>query len=719
MIVSIDFETRSRCPIEHGSHAYARDPSTSILCMAYKIEDGPTWLWAPGDIFPADLQEAILAGCTMRAFNAAFECFIWDMVAVPQHGWPAVKDSQWRCTAAQAANLCLPRNLEGACVVAGVESQKSKRGKALIKLLCVPQKITKKNKDEWNDDPALLWELYAYCMQDVNAEHSLAESIPEMGEREKATWLLDLQINKRGIPIDVETVNAALAIMEQAKQEAGLELGILTDFTVGAGTQVNQIRDFCNAQISGLNLKNLQKATIEAALERPDVQNSSVQKVLSLRQEGSKASTGKYTSMAATVSSRGRVHDVLLYYGANTGRWSGKKMQPHNFPRVGVPNKLIPSLISVIRTRNLDLLDAVFGRPMAALSKGLRNMIVAPQGRKFVVVDFSAIEARVLAWLAGETWKVKAFFDFDAGLTEDDNYVNAARGITEMTGIEADRQIGKVAELSLGYQGGVGAWNSMAKNYGLDLGMSEGDTAETLAREWCFDNWGGFCRVLDLPKNADIRNPKLDWADRVRYLDSLSQKLWIEVKRHALADTIKEGWRKSHPETTKFWKDVNRAACHAVNTSGPQYAGPVCFYRQGRYLFCRLPCGRNLCYVDPAIESRPIETDDNGEMKTVYRNCLRYKRARGKQWFKEFTYGGSLVENITQAVARDFLVEAMFAAERNNYAVTFHVHDEIIAEVDENFGSVEELEQIMSVVPAWGEGCPIAAAGFEGERYHK
>lgn len=310
----------------------------------------------------------------------------------------------------------------------------------------------------------------------------------------------------------------------------------------------------------------------------------------------------------------------------------------------------------------LDTIDTIYGRPLSVISDCLRAMLVAGEGKDFIAADFANIEGRVLAWLAGETWKVQAFKDYDAGTGPDLYKLAYARAF----GLEAgavtkdQRQVGKVMELALGYQGGVGAFQTMARGYGVK--MADND-----------------------------------------------------------ADEIKKKWRAAHPKVVQFWRDLEDAAIDAAQRPGTTTrAAKILFKRNGSFLFARLPSGRCLCYPYPRVVEKEMPWTDF-EGKKVFRPALVYKTvdAVTKAWGETDTYGGKLAENVTQAVARDVLSAALLRLEQHGYDVVMHVHDEIVSEVPESFGSVDEMEEIMERVPTWAEGLPIATEGWRGKRYRK
>ena len=649
MRVVFDFETRSAGPAlgKVGAWEYAKNATTEVLCMAYKVGPAATCLWLPGDGFPAELRRAIDRHFTWWAHNAFFERSIWRHIMQTRHNWPSIPDSQWRCSAAAAAAMSLPRSLAGAGAALGLARQKDEGGHQLMLQMCKPRAARKAEDPAqryWFDDEARKQRLYSYCIADVDSQAELVDELQALPDREVSVWHLDQKINARGLPVDTETVAAAGCVLADCKRRDDQRIARLTGGKVTAATQRESLLNWLRANVAA-PVPDVTKATIAklAALPLGDT----VAQVLAIRQSQGLTSTAKYEPLATT--SDGRLRDLLLYHGASTGRWSGRRFQPQNLPRDGVAADEIETLIEAIRTTNTELLALLYGDALSALSMAIRNCVTAEEGKRLIVVDFSAIEARVLAWLAGEEWKLAAFDAFDAGHGEDMYRLSAAR-----IGSGVSRQIGKVAELALGYQGGVGAFQKMASNYGLS--------------------------VTD-----------------------------------AKADSIKNAWRAAHPETVDLWHQAQAAAIAATVTPGAHVAGPLTFYRAGRYLYCRLPSGRNLTWVDPEIrqETPPWDGPDIDVLTYMGTNC------ETRKWERKGTYGGDLVQSATQATARDLLVGAMFRAEKAGYPIVSHVHDELVCEVDEDFGSLAELERIVSTVPEWAAGCPIAAAGFEGKRYHK
>jgi DNA polymerase len=651
----IDFETYSAADLPAcGLDNYASHPTTGVHCMAYCFDDGLVHLWTPSYGFanavgPSPLQH-IAAGGTVVAHNAAFELAIWNKVCVPKYGWPELRPEQMRCTMAQAYAMSLPGSLDKASAALGIDQKKDMAGARVMMQLAKP----KTDGTFWKleDDPDKFQKLYGYCKQDVEVERALDERMMQLSPQEQALWVLDYKINQRGVQVDLPSINAAIKLVEAEKARLDREMLRTTGGVVGKCSEVQLLVKWIRTQ--GVEIQGLAKADVLDALtgELPPL----VKSALHLRQEGGKSSTAKLTAMRDRASADGRVRGTLQYHGASTGRWAGRGIQVQNFPRprVGTKPSHINDIIDHLDDR--DYIDINYGPVMDAMADSLRAMITAKQGHELIAMDFSAIEARVLAWLAGEEKVLEIF------RTHGKIYEHAASGIYNKP-IEAvtkdERQIGKVAVLALGYGGGVGAFQSMARVYGV--------------------------------KVADDK-----------------------------ADEIKKAWRDSHKRIVRYWYDLEGAAINAVELGVVCKAGPagrqIAFVKKGSFLWCRLPSGRVLCYPYPQIKD--IETPW-GETKSA----LVFMSVNGttNKWEETKTYGGSLSENVTQAVARDLLAEALPRLEDNGFPVVFHAHDEVVVEISTSLSNDAEhrVEQLLSELPAWATGLPVTAEGWRAKRYRK
>lgn len=652
----IDFETYSAADLPAcGLNNYASDPTTGVHCIGWCFDDeqvelvGSASQWWPE--IPDRIAAHVRAGGTVVAHNAAFELAIWNRICVPKYGWPRLAPEQMRCTMAQAYAMSLPGSLEKASAALGITKQKDMVGARIMMQVAKP----KADGTFWTpaDDPAKFDKLYAYCKQDVEVERELDSRMMRLSPEEQALWVLDYKINQRGVRVDLASIDKAIALVEAEKTRLDKEMLKATGGVVGKCTEVQLLVKWIRAQ--GVEIEGLAKSDVLDALKVEDMP-AAVRKALLLRQEAAKSSTAKLIAMRQRASKDGRVRGTLQYHGASTGRWAGRGIQVQNFPRprVGTKPRHIEDIIAHLGDR--DYLDMCYGPVLDAMADSLRAMITATPGNELIAMDFSAIEARVLAWLAGQESVLDIF------RTHGKIYEHAAAGIyrKDISAVTKDeRQIGKVAVLALGYGGGVGAFQSMARVYGV--------------------------KVED-----------------------------------ALADEIKKAWREAHPKIVRYWYELEDAAINAVELGEACGAGVqgrhVTFKKNGSFLWCRLPSGRVLCYPYPTVKQ--IETPW-GELKPA----LHFMSVNGttNKWEETKTYGGSLAENITQAVARDLLAQALPRLEASGFPVVFHAHDEAVVEIpaDAEASAIEKAEHLMSVVPAWAKGLPLSAEGWRAFRYRK
>jgi DNA polymerase len=690
----IDFETRSTVDIKRtGAYVYAEDPTTDLWCACYAFDDGPIETWRPGQPCPDDIFDHVLAGGVVYAHNAAFERVIWKHILAPRYGWPEPLTRQWRCTMTMAYAMALPGALEDAAPAAGIEHRKDAAGHRLMLQMSRPRKIKDQNylaeavrgyflrfgrngplqdansvaKREWCrrnaesvlvwwDDPTKVERLIAYCRQDVEVERQLAKRLRPLKESELALWHLDQVVNDRGVHVDQALCHAAKAVVATTAERLDEEMRRVTDGAVTACSNVGQLIGFVRG--FGVDTESIAKDVIEELLAK-DLP-APVRRALELRREAAKASVAKIDALLKGTSPDGRARGLLQFHAASTGRWAGRRFQPQNIKRPSVED--VTDIIDTVLTGDADLVEALFDEPLTAVADCLRGMVAAPAGKKIVAADYAAIEGRVLAWLAGEQWKLDAYRAFDRGEGPDLYKVAYARSFSldpkDVT--KPQRQVGKVMELALGYQGGVGAFQTMAVNYGVKLPDAE-------------------------------------------------------------VERIRDGWRASNPAIKQFWWGLERAAIGAVESPGTVTAvRDIRFKVAGSFLFMRLPSGRFLAYAYPEIQPKlmPWRNDDGSE---VWKDSLSYMGVNSytRKWERCFAYGGLLAENATQAVARDVLAESLPRLEAAGYPVILTVHDEVVCEVDEAFGSPSEMIALMTVIPPWLEGCPVVAEGFEARRYRK
>lgn len=664
-LAHIDFETFSEAdPDRVGAHVYAAHPSTDILCMAWALHDEEPSLWLPGQPFPDRLGRHVAWGGRMTAHNAAFERLIWCYVGMRRYDFPVVDDEQWWCTAAQAAAMALPRALDEAAAALGNAQQKDLAGRRIMLQVSQPRKPTKTNPmRRWTPEmaPEKFAALYDYCLQDVRAERGIGERLYALSAYERRLYLLDQQINDRGIKIDRTLIQAAKRVTQATLAQLDAQLAECTGGFVAAHTQVGRLAEWLRA--NGLPwIDGVSADAVRTALARADRLPWNAEKALLIRQEAAKSSTAKLDAMLDAAGPDDRIRGSLLFCGAaRTRRWSGRLHQPQNFPRGDeVVLEHTDAAVAALLTGNADAVRVLFGNPMVVVSSCLRPCMIADSGRDLMACDFAQIESRALAWCSGETWKLDAFRAYDAGTGPDLYKVGAGEilGKAPSAVTKTERQShGKVPELACGYQGWVGAFQTFAALYNVKISDDE-------------------------------------------------------------AAQIAGAWRRKHPNTVAWWYDLNDAAIRAVARPGHKFdAGPVTYLCANNYLWCRLPSGGVLAYARPTIE-RNDRGEDAVHFWTVPNPQKPFKEG-SRKWAQISGYGGMWAENIVQAVSRDLLADAMLRLDAAGYPLVLTVHDELVAEVPHGVGTVQEMEQIAADSPSWAAGLPVVAEGWRGFRYRK
>jgi DNA polymerase len=668
-VLHIDFETRSTVDLKKtGVYVYAEDPTTDVWCACYAIDDGPVHTWRPGQSPPAEIVEHVLDGEPIFAHNANFERVVWKHVLTPRYGWPEPTIDQWHCTMVAAYALALPGRLEDAAPALGLDERKDAAGGRLMLQMARPRKVEPLT---WWDTPEKIERLIAYCRTDVEVERALTKRLRPLKPSELDLWRLDQQINDRGVFVDVALCEAAKKIVAATSERLDRRMAEVTGCAVRKCSNRNELIAWARSR--GIDTESIAKDAIEELLAQ-ELPND-VREALELRRESAKASVAKIDALLAGRSADGRARGLLQFHAASTGRWAGRRFQPQNIKRPTLKKKAVAAAIEIVLSGDVDLVDCIYGEPLSVVGDCLRGMIKAPPGRKILAIDYKAIESRVLAWLAGEKWKIEAHRAFDEGRGPEVYRVIGGDILNKKPEdlTDDERQAyGKVPDLALGYQGGVGAFQTMAVNYGVKL-----------------------------PDH--------------------------EVER------IRDSFRAKHVATKCFWRDLEDAAIRAVQQPGStQVVRDIVFRVAGSFLFMRLPSKRFLAYPYPRVVPKlmPWTTDDGRE---VWKDSLTYfstidvsKRLKivddpnnSSKWARIATYGGMLAENATQAVARDVMAAAMSRLEAAGYEVILTVHDEIVSEVDRDFGSLDEMKRIASELPEWATGLPVATDGFEGERYRK
>ena len=659
--LSIDLETYSDVNLKKaGLYRYVQSPAFEILLFAYSFDGAPTQVidMAQGEKIPLEVIHALTdPQCLKHAYNAAFEWYCLSKYMGAQ-----LPPSQWRDTMLHGLYAGYTAGLDATGRALGIPEDKQKltTGKALIRYFCVPCKPTKANggrtRNYPHHDPEK-WALFkTYNGQDVVAEMEIERRlsvfpVPDFVQKQ---WETDLLINARGVAVDMDFCEGALELGETIRAQ-------LTDEAVQlSGLQnpnsVKQLARWLSAE-TGDDITTLRKETIKELLGRDNADH--VQRMLEIRQELGKTSTKKYDAIEAAVCDDGRVRGLLQFYGANrTGRWAGRLVQVQNLPRTYT--EPLEFARELVKGRKLDALRTVYGSPNDTLSQLIRTAFVAAPGNVLIDADFSAIEARVISWLADEEWRLEVF------RTHGKIYEASA---SQMFGVPLERikkgnpeyslrQRGKVAELALGYQGGVPAMRQM-------------DTGKLLA---------------DLPDE--------------------------EIK------DIVDKWRNTNPKIRNLWYSFNDAAIRVIQNGGSLRVRCCTFARECdciRGTTCMtisLPSGRKLYYVEPAV----------GENRWGGPS-ITYMGVNDKnKWGRIETYGGKLVENVVQAIARDCLAQAIEHLEAAGLPVVFHIHDEVVidtAAFDTSDAMLDKVVKIMSTPIPWAEGLPLGADGWVGAFFKK
>lgn len=707
----LDGESRSAIDLKKaGAHRYWEDKSTDLWCVAYAFDDEEPKLWFPGDPVPRKIEWHIEDGGPVYAWNVAFERCMWKARLGPKYGWPVPRERQFNCTMSEALIMNLPGMLDKAGPAIGSKVLKDKDGHRLMLQMSKPRKLRKAEAcpvcgdkacrdcgPYWHEDPEKLRRLAEYCRQDVRTEQEIAAFVLPMSRSEKRIFHLDARINERGVFIDKDLCLASQKIVSKTLKKLDAQMQRITLGEVEGVNKTSQLVKWLQSE--GVETSSIAKDVLEDLLIRDDLPPDA-RRVLELRQEGSKTSTAKIASMLTRRQKDGRMRGNLQYYGASaTGRWAARGTQLQNLTRPKILkgkgadfDKAINEALYSISLGDVTILEMMYGKPMTVVSDCIRSLITAPVGKELLACDFSNIEGRVVAWLAGQADKLDAFREYDAG-TGPDLYVLQASGIfgiaLEQAKDDFYRQIGKVAELSLGFQGGPRAFAKMGKNYGLKLI----DIAD---------------RVIESASDNIFEKAMEAWPERGKST-GIAKKAWVA------AEIIKLAWRAKNHRIAAMWKETEDAAIGAMCNPGVETsAGKVKYRFVEPFLFCRLPSGRALCY--PFAKLRDSKTPwGDIQQKIVFKSTDQFT----KKWQRKAFYGGLAVENITQAVARDIMAEAMLRTEDAGYRTVLSVHDEIVNEVDEGFGSLEEFTRLMVQNPSWAPDLPITAAGWRGSRYKK
>ena len=685
----LDTETFSETPITRGTDIYTRD--AEIMLVAFALDNDPVRVYdctAPDPQMRADIDGAFAdPDFELIAHNVPFDrsVFMYD---------PAWQISQpierWHCTMAQARAHALPGALGLLSQVLGVETVKQENGRALIHLFCKPRPAKQKVRRATRDTHPAEWaQFISYAADDVNAMRQCYKAMPMRNfiGQEKRLWYVDSRINERGFYCDMPLVDSAITMLNDDKAELDEKMNTLTGGAVQAAGQRDKLLAYLLEE-HGVILATLSKGDIEEIINEDWVPEH-VRVLLRLRVEGAMASTSKYKRLKNCVSPDDRLRHTLVFAGASrTARWSGRTYQPQNLPRPDMDGGDIETCISLIKSGDRDLIPLFAENLRKACSNALRGIMIAPPGKKLVVGDWSNIEGRMAAWLAGEQWKLDAFKAFDAGKGKDLYILSVARAYNKNPDSisKYERQQGKGMELSLGYGGGVAAFISVATAYGLDL-----------------DELGRKAPEL-MPYEAIAQARAIyAWAVKKNKTYGLTEPVYTAC------EAIKSLYRKANANVAQAWEDLETAAKQAITYPGESFPAARCVLTcRANWLMLRLPSGRHLMYPTPRI---------------LADNSITYSGPVNKSWRRIKTYGGKLFENATQACARDILAETLLRLE-DKYAdvadIILHVHDEPVMEapVDGPFNLALLLAEMKADTP-WSKGLPLAAEGWEGPRYGK
>nr|DAM07657.1 MAG TPA: DNA polymerase I [Caudoviricetes sp.] len=652
--LSIDIETRSSVDIgKAGAYKYAQSPDFEILLFAYQWNNDPVKIidLKNGEELSCWLMQALTDPSVIKhAYNAAFEWYCLNRA-----GYETPVD-QWHCTMAHGLYCGYTAGLDATGKAIGLPQDKQKltTGRALIRYFCVPCKPTKTNggriwNQPWHDTDK--WNLFKeYCCQDVVTEHEILKRLDlfPMPEEEERLWQMDVLMNAYGVRVDTELIDGALYIDQISAQRLTDEAIKLTglDNPNSTAQLVKWLQD------NGTETDNLRKETVSELLD--GINPEKVQRMLEIRQQLGKTSIKKYVAMNTACGEGDRVRGLTQYYGANrTGRWAGRLVQMQNLPRNYL--KTLDYARNLVRAKNYDGVKILYGNVPDTLSQLIRTAFIPSFGHKFVVADFSAIEARVIAWLAGEQWVNEVFAThgkiYEA--TASQMFGVPVERITKGNPEYSLRQKGKVATLALGYQGGTSALIAMGA---LQMGLTEEELPDIVQR-----------------------------------------------------------WRQANPRIKGLWYAIENAALAVMETAQPQGINGLIFALEGdlvygqSFLTVRLPSGRKLFYPKPFLKENRFE-----KMAVHYYTVGQQTR----KWEVTSTYGGKMVENIVQAIARDCLAVTLERIAAKGLQVVFHVHDEVIIDAPVET-TVDEICDLMAEPIPWAPGLVLKGAGFESKYYMK
>lgn len=738
----LDMETRSACDLRKaGVYKYAEHPTTSLWLFSYRFDAGPVKRWRRGEVLPSDVLEWIADGRCFTGHNVAFERIIWNTVVRREYpGVPEITREQCDCTMVRAHAVGLPPQLGVLGQALRTSTQKDTEGAALMMRMARPRRIVTVDEDDylalhekalldphtytfdtsdrtlnappiciWWNEPAKLDRLHDYCDDDVRTECDADAMIPHLSEAERRLWIETERMNDRGILIDHGMVERAMAVADVAKKRLSQRMAGVTGGAVKTCTNAKALVEWLVSR--GIACESVAKGEQEdLEIEIRGNADDVALEALEIRRAGMRSSTTKLKAMLACECADGRARGQIQHHGANTGRAAGRLIQPQNLFRID-PERDLPTVNAVYAALEQfavpedahDVIEMTFGDVLLSLAKSMRGQFIAAPGHDLVVGDLSNIEGRGNAWAAGEAWKLDAFRAYDAG-TGPDLYLLA---YAKSFGIPIDqvlkwmRQIGKVQELALGYQGSVGAFINMAANYGLK--------PQQLA--------DAVHRSVDLAQWLTVsRGYKAAVSGGRGY--GLTEFQWTGLK------IIVDGFREANPAIVQGWWDAQDAAIEATDAPGtivPCYHGRVKYLHSKGFLWCQLPSGRLLGYASARMVETREKVEATEERPEYYRTnrSVHFERYHARKWITSSLYGGLQCNNIVQGLARDILKDGQLRLLDAGYPLNLEVHDENVSEVPTGFGSEAEYVDLMSRRGAWYADLPLAVKAGRDRRYVK
>lgn len=674
-----DYETFSEADIKRtGAWEYSVHPSTEILCVGFRLgtreelATKPTMLWVPGDAkafgrkgdhpFPIFLSALRDPAVKLVAHNVFFERAVTHNVFAKKM-MPSKPEllnipvGRWICTAAGSRALGLPGSLELAGEALGIKHKKNMDGKKIMMKVCRPRKPTKKNPATRNAEAEDLEKLYQYCKDDTAAEVELFLTLPPLAPCERKFWELDQALNWRGFAVDRPLVNGALSLITRESRRLDGEVYALTNGKVNSARQRNAVLSFIASQ--GYHIGNLRGENVKELLAGDEIKGRA-RELLSIREAISRSSTAKYKAFEARSASDGRARDNLIYHKAHTGRDAGSGLQPQNLFKSVLPQVDVEAGLELIRRKDHHAIEALYEKPMDLYASAIRSAIIAAPGHTLEVGDFATIEVRVLFWLAGHKEGMQALA---SGV---DLYCDMAAEIYRVP-------------------------SSMIKD-----GYKAGDKKRTLERQV------GKHTVLGAGFGIGVKGDKFQ---------ATCKKFGVHISLD-LAQRAVKAYREHHPRVPIFWRTMEKAALSAMEKPGTRFRiGHVVWKREGKFLTVELPVGRKLHYYLPEV--RMMQTMYGPKKTLTFVTNVNAGMRRVKTW------GGELVQNCVQAVARDLLKESQLRLEARGHLNVLAVHDEAVSEVPLKKANLKEFESLMAEVPAWAEGLPVKVEGWAEPRYRK